>query len=445
MAVGEGKKLKKIFWIFFAGTIIFSAFKSEATITILRDAGSLSRGVLPNERVDASSITKQGNTFLLSDFNDRLSLLETSTSTAITRPYNIVIGTLTALHVDIASNTADGLREAVRRLTGLTNSTTGYGSILYRTGTYLFNGATVPHGVSVYATDKSSVVWRLADVSSQIVVCYGNIDGVRFSFNAATSSWVSAGIEASSGCKITNVSIVEVGTQPALVGASIFRTNLSTDVNVSAEFLEYKNGNVSSGETTPAAIEILNSKNVTYNIKLSSPVVSTNAGATFVLSGSSDVYIKDGYFDGVVGRFIYFATGNRRTHIRRNTFNVRGCHNSSGYIGWLDVTETTSSNTFVIDNNVHYKIPDCPTNFDTFLVTGGSARASGLVISNNFITAENTTVSTVFTLSNTLTARAILMGNVVLDSNGSVFTMISDSGASTQFTGNDNMFNGIEQ
>ena len=410
-----------------------------------RRAEDITSGILPNARLDASSVTLQGNIYFLSNFSDRITTLEGSTSTRLRLNYNIVIGSLTALNVDIASNTADGLREAVRILTGLPNSTTGYGSILYRTGTYNFNGATVPHGVSVYATDKSSVVWRLADVSSQIVVCYGNIDGIRFSFNAATSSWVSAGIEASSGCKITNASIVEVGTQPALVGASIFRTNLSTDVHVSAEFLDYKIGNVSDGETTPAAIEIVNSKNVTYTVKMSSPILSTSAGVTFMVSGSSDVYIQDGYFGGVTGRFIYFAPGNRRTYIRRNTINLVGSHNSSAYIGWLDLATTVSSITVVTDNIIIYRFSNSPSNFDTFLVTGGSARASGLVIANNYITADIGASPTLFTLTNTVTARAILLNNIVQDAMGSVFTFISDSGASTQFVANDNMFNGVEQ
>jgi len=212
---------KQIFWLIATGILFTLWVWNEHNSLVygyhnffFRSAADLTSGILQNERLDNSSITKQGNTILLTSLDSRITNIEISTSVA-RRSYNIVIGSLTALaaDVDIASDTADGLREAVRRLTTLVNPTTGYGSILYRTGSYFFNGATVPSGISVYALDRSSVVWNMASTSSGIAVCYGNIDGITFSFN--NLAWTSVGIEASTGCKMTNITVINGGNMSA--------------------------------------------------------------------------------------------------------------------------------------------------------------------------------------------------------------------------------------
>ena len=51
--------MKKILFALFAVT--FACGTANATFTILRDAGNLSRGILPNQRLDPSSVTLQGD------------------------------------------------------------------------------------------------------------------------------------------------------------------------------------------------------------------------------------------------------------------------------------------------------------------------------------------------------------------------------------------------
>lgn len=61
-----------IFLTLFAGLLVFISSDSEATYTILRDASNLSRGTLPNARLDPSSVTLQGNEITLNSSSTTL-------------------------------------------------------------------------------------------------------------------------------------------------------------------------------------------------------------------------------------------------------------------------------------------------------------------------------------------------------------------------------------
>jgi|SRR3990167_8440796 len=64
--------------------------------SILRDAGSLTRGTLPNERLDKSSVTMQGNTVLLSTVASGTQQFRTFFSTAMTDLLHLSTQTWTA-------------------------------------------------------------------------------------------------------------------------------------------------------------------------------------------------------------------------------------------------------------------------------------------------------------------------------------------------------------
>ena len=85
----KGDEMKKSHILFIISSIVgclyFYVNPLYSTHTILRNAGNLTSGTLPNERLDNSSVTKQGNLISISTVASGLNTLQLSSGTAFLR------------------------------------------------------------------------------------------------------------------------------------------------------------------------------------------------------------------------------------------------------------------------------------------------------------------------------------------------------------------------
>lgn len=130
------------------GIVALSVGRVHATYTILRDAGNLSRGILPNERLDRSSVTLMGN-----QFNQLGSLLRPATGGSI----GTYLGVNGPLAVNgIFTSTMQAQVVITSHTTNATSANTNFLQLYnpgFSAGRWLFQG--VPSAVNADTLDLS--------------------------------------------------------------------------------------------------------------------------------------------------------------------------------------------------------------------------------------------------------------------------------------------------
>ena len=221
--------MKKLFIGLSMFSLVFYKLANEptyGTFTIIRDASTLSRGTLPNARLDPSSVTLQGNDFNYStaistisqylsggavsvysagiaqgnattiDFTNSVSATcsgSTCTATVAAPPSTskyayLSVGTNTANGANVIGTTADIFAIAISSLGGQASS----GTIYVQPGSYYFTGkmTSVPAGVEL-VFDKGA--WIRSDEGTR----YGSIFAVSGTITGAnmhiTTSIIVAG------------------------------------------------------------------------------------------------------------------------------------------------------------------------------------------------------------------------------------------------------------
>ncbi|MBX4216078.1 hypothetical protein KW797_03960 [Candidatus Parcubacteria bacterium] len=352
-------------------------------------------------------------------------------STTNGSPYDIVVGTLgtSALLANISSSNVNGLKAAVQALTGSVNATTGKGSIFYRQGVYTLGGATVPAGTVLYCTEGSSTVFANTMPGSPLLTIYGEVRGCTFDLAMASNTNGVPLFDMKSGSKFTRNRVIN--GDRAQPGVNTFNMTSATNVVIKDnDIIGYVHGNI--GNTTMAP---------------------------FGVNSSSDIFIKNNYFDRATGldSEIIGIQNSNRVYVDGNTFaDARAAivvsrggsqeiyieNNVGTYVaapasnGVFDFTGTNNSTPIWINNN---KFAVNTNVGGTFV--GLNNAIAGVVISNNSIRARTSNTVVFVTIGNVAVVNTVLMGN----STWGVATFISDSGTGTRFTGNDNWKDSIEQ
>jgi hypothetical protein len=399
-----------------------------ATFSILRDASTISRGTLSNDRLDISG-------------------LRTTINSGLTpASYSIVVGTSGVQGVDIATNNLRAALETINMMvngsvnaTGVNPSVGNGASVLFLPGTYVNDamGSTIPAGVSVYALDKSSTIWKLGNSTISLFTCYGDgsseINGITFSFDNLAFS--NPGIMVKDGCKIKNSRVVDAASMANTGGAGIFVIQNSSNAYVESDIKSWK-GN-SALYSRP--FRFREARNSVFKLNITGNTSATNSGA-FEILNSSDCYIQDGYWEQMGGSFIRLLGGNRRIFILNNTMNATSANDGSGYIWTSGETADNfvSSGIVIANNRLIYKTNSANCNWFILNIYDNY----GVVLRDNYISATTNVTATVFTIG-AISVKALLMGNIIQNANGSALTYLSDSGTDTQSTGNNNRLDGV--
>ena len=386
------------------------------------------------------NVTQSGATFTVT-LNDT-----TGGGGSSIRPYRIVVGTLTAADVDIASDTVDGLNEALRRLgaAGLTDSTTAVGFIFYKEGLYRITGATIPAGITVFSAIGSSTVWSVNVTTHQMAVIYGKIDGLTF--DIAVANYTTDMLVFKNNSQLRNFKI-EGGKNldPNVERSSIFSIkNTSNVVIQNGDLGIMANGADQIELGQGSSIEIYFSSHIVLDnlyIKEHIPSGGSQTNGVIGISTSTDVTVKRLFVERS-GDIFLGIHGAKEIYIEDNSFFITKTGDARGYLGiWDDGVASSTGvifnrNKFVVTNQNSGKliaIGQCDDGAQGFKV-------NGVVISNNFVTGGVAGWTFVKTC-NADAINTVLLGNNVFNAN----TFITDSGVGTKYTGNDNFFNGVEQ
>src|SRR3990167_6624980 len=213
--------MKKILFVFLLPLFTVPAMTHD----VLRDASTLTRGTIPDARLDPSSVTLQGNAFNISTLVSSVAAMGTSTMTlgfgiqsfrdqgtaltggnvtsvdcvgkgvdctqsgssvpvtitaSITKTYELVVGTPGAIGVDAYVSSLETWNSILSSVgaRGLIFQTTVYASIFMKNGVYQIQGATIPQNVTVIC--GSSVVWKATNGAQGIARIYGKVNGMKF-------------------------------------------------------------------------------------------------------------------------------------------------------------------------------------------------------------------------------------------------------------------------
>ena len=178
---------KFIFTVFMSINFANFAFSH----TILGDASTLTRGTLPNARLDATSVTLQGNLITISTVASGLNLkvseisiatsaLQTTINNTISKRYaKIIIGTTSVNGADVFGTTTEVFDFAVSTLGGLVPGTSG--TIFVQAGDYIYSGkgSTIPAGVKVIFDKGAWIRWDDTKRYNTIFNTSGTIDGIN--------------------------------------------------------------------------------------------------------------------------------------------------------------------------------------------------------------------------------------------------------------------------
>ena len=370
-----------------------------------------------------------------------------ATGAAVVRSSAVIVGPLGASGVDVASNTIDGWEEALRMLNsgGLTDSTTGFGTIIYNPGVYSLSGATVPAGIKLIGT--SSSVWVTDSVSNRIATIYGTVDGMQF--DAGGRNLTSSFIVFRTGTRFKNN--ITYGTWNITASAAFTYTffvggETTMNNNIIIEKNTFKDWRPVDGELgngDDGAFSIRKSSNVFFIDNKVEIAEVTTTGAGFVIDNSTNIYISRNDFTIDNNTMLNMRGSNADIFIDSNRFyqgqiaspNGNGIgivmHNTNG-VG-------TSTGALIISNN-HFirRFSGSGGVIDT--LGGGTNTIDGISIKDNtvscFGSANDLFINLVANVRGT-----VIKGNTLQGCGA----FISDSGAGTVYTTNDNFKNSVEQ
>lgn len=432
-----------------------------------RSANDITSGILDSLRLDASSVTMRGNswddqvdastTALRNDFNlstgiisAQLALVDVS---GVPQTYQIIIGTLTSRGVHIASNTEDGLQEAVRQLCGAANATTCYGgNIFFKQGRYLIGEATIPANVHVYAVPGTSVTWMAGSGANgtNTITNYGWIEGINHDGRLASiASWPYMNLK--SGSKWTNFTAVNWNTA-SNINSKIFQLEQATNVVINGFISNINIPAVVTAQNDSAPFAIKYSSDVDMVLNTGScRSYQQNSGA-FRIEGSARIKLHDSRWDNAGGAWIGIQNQNIDIEIRNNFMNITQDNDGSGAISLAGVGNNPvtqgSTGTVIAENRFLVSFAGTGNPIINFGQNGGAKMA--VVRGNEIISAQDLSgANFVFAVTRGVAVVGTLFqhNRVYNRGPGTGLSLVSDGGSNTNFTGatGGNYVNNIQQ
>ena len=361
------------------------------------------------------------------------------------KTWDVIVGTLSALNVDIASSTTEGFVAALKQCGLGRNSTTGYCRIFYNPGVYyeMYN-ATIPANVQVYATPNSSTVWNMSLATVNVATVYGDISGVTV--DASSIAYTNTIFEFRNGgslgkngqTRIVNLTAQGL-TAVAYFAPAILRINNSSDNYVNAYIDKWIGAEAIALSGDRASIMVYQSTNVVLKLETDNAHFIGGQGNHMLgIAKSNNVQVRDGHFKKHSGMMTMIANPKNWMFIN-NTFEPNpsgagGTNNGLIHSGGDTLTSTGAfivGNTFILTSNV--------TSSCMYLASNAN-RARNIIIDGN---------RAICNPSNLSSWRFISVGGskTVLQNNSAsgVGTFFADGGSETLFTNRQNTYNGIEQ
>lgn len=435
----------KILSLVFLGAIFPKQVQAH---TILGDASTLTRGTLPNERLDASSVTLLGpkpafssfsggigstqivaGATLLSVFSNGIpqgnantinavgqigSSISGSTwtivgSTSSARDYTISVGTPGAQNVDFTVATDTDLIAPLAALGAngllgtLTPNTTVHGRILFVGQGAQFNimNATIPAGVTFAMVKGSSTCWLPSQTTGTILTAYGDgvtpslenfwIDGSSKPGFAGQQVVLSTNVIVN-GLKLTNF------RNPSLTNGLF--TNLisiikSTNVIINDLFMDNFGGRIEQvAFGDGASIIVDQSSSVYFNRPIFGKFIGNGSNfSAMSFSRSSDWHIRDGIFNNAFGDYIAVNGANKNFEIARNVFHVNGVVNSNRGIFSFVAQQYAATSTGTVTGNSFYSEPGA-SGQSIIGLSNNTFPTNGIIFSFNLFYAAGSGVTT---------------------------------------------------
>lgn len=348
--------MKKLFALFFLMTS-----SAQASYIFRNSASNINSGTLPNARLDAASVTLQGNNFAipLSQVAAQINQLTTDTTTInqkiyppVARTYDLYVGTAGTPNIDVTvggSASFDALFASITSR-GLTYASSGTFRVFMVNGLYQISNATIPAGVYIYC--GSSVVFTPTDTTSSIFTVYGKLIGPRFDLQNRAYAGPMVQIKGNGSVEdIRGVDNTASISQLAGVNMTMFLIQNSTFAKVTGRIDGYAGAqqDVAHG----GLVTLIRSSDCYVNLDVRGASLASAGKHTFYVS-EGDRNTIDGTYEGVGARMFYIGGGNRGLQIK-GRYHITQQYDGAGfiYIRSLDPPIETTTGTVISATFIH--------------------------------------------------------------------------------------------
>lgn len=369
----------------------------------------------------------------ISTITERLTALESSIVGVSPKSiYTLVVGTPGTPSVNAyVSNTSQfNLLLASIGALGLMDASTAPAQILFRDGSYVMTGATVPRGVELIG--GSSTVWVDGGTAqTQLVKNYGTIRNFKFNLNGLT--YVAPKIQLSSFSVLDACDIYG-----ALNGGALTQSNalyITNAVGVRARkirLLDAKINNAAGanyGMAGPVFVKSSSDCVLQFDLIEAGNGVNTGDSALMGVTQSTGIIIENSYIRNLTTNGIMFYSGVVNSGVRNSEFYLTANAGDSGVIVFSknDVSPQlgVSTGCFVIGNRF-FTSGVSSGKVISLEMTIDRGRASSVRIINNTAISQGSSAMTFVTIG-TGGSQTELVGN----SSSGLATLLTDSGVGT--------------
>lgn len=370
----------------------------------------------------------------------------------VTKPFQVVWGTFTAVGVDTGNANSTGFAAALALCgsAGLVRGSTAACSIAMQPGLYYLNGTTVPENVSLYGVPGSSTIIVATNTAMSVMWIYGRAEGLTFDLGQLNFTGQMVATKGSG--QLVNSRIVGANNQnPTQAGSCalcvIGSSNTTAIKNVEMRDVLAQPGINIVGDLAPFMMS--DSTNTTIDGLTISTITPANNSGAMAFQRNRGVKFVNGFFPFAGGMFMEVQGGNQGFELAYNKFVINqpgpsASFDQGGIVLFYQTNNIPISTGIWVHNN------DFIIEKDFNLGAGGlqgvklinfgsgnganQACSSGAVIEANHVinlVQPSISVSTLVFIANTKTFSTKIIGNVIDGAN-----LVSDAGLQTKLLGN---------
>ncbi len=399
--------------------------------TQLRDASTLTRGTLPNGRLQFGT---QGSP-VQTGFGVIFSSMMQGGTLAGGSPCSVVIGTVGAYNVDyVVTNQTDfnNVLAAVNAFGIMFNSTVS-ATICAKDGVYPLSAARIPQGLTLKALASSAVIVDAGGTGTQLITIGGAVKGMKFDLSglAFTSNKITLSSQAVFDDNVM-LGMANQGTGGVTLyikGTGIRATRIKYIDQPSVA------GNSKYGDAGGLVVD--RSSNVTIQIDAWNGIVGAGDPSNIGIIGSTGVHIVNSDLDLGGGNGIVIQDGSLNCSIEDTRIRTLNAGTQGIIVIGHDTGNTQSISSTTILRGVDITAPAGDTGV-AILIGGASATtANGVMLDN--VTIRGMAAVGTFIKVNATAQKTVITDVKVLGSG----IFLSDSGLGTSQQGN--YKNGISQ